>query len=180
MATMQDIERETREFAKAKRELDEIMAEIKADTEELKKKYVARIRKVMGQVTEKHGDLYREIAENRDLFQKPRTQVIDGVKVGLTKGKGTLEVTDEQQTIAAIEEQLPRQAKLLIRIEKTLIKPAVKKLPAETLAAIGAEIVDKEDKVVIEEVDTQINKVLTSLLKFQVEELSAEYQEDAA
>lgn len=155
------------------------MTEIKADTEELRKKYLARIRRVMSQVTARHADLYREIAENKDLFQKPRTQVIEGIRVGLSRGKGRLEVPNEEQTIAAIEEHLPKQAKFLIRIEKSLIVSAAKKLPPETLDLIGAEIVGKEDTVVIEEVEAQINKILSSLIKFQVEELSAEY-EDAA
>jgi hypothetical protein len=181
MATMQDIEKETREYAKAKRELTEIMTEVKADTEALKARYVARIRKVMGQVTAKHADLYREIAENKNLFSKPRTQEFDGIKVGLKMGKGKLEVADEKQTILAIEEELPeKQAKLLIRTEKSLIRDAVKKLPEETLFRIGAEITGKEDRVVIEDIDSQIDKVLSSLLKFQVEELNAEYQEEAA
>ena len=56
----------------------------------------------------------------------------------------------------------------------------MKKLPADTLEAIGAEIVGREDRVVIEDVEAQIDKVLSSVLKFQVEELAEEFREEAA
>ncbi len=157
MATMQDIEKQTREFAAAKRQLDDIIAEIKAETEPLKKKYLPRIRAVMNQVTARHGDLYREIVENPGLFTKPRTQVFDGVRVGFSRGKGALQIEDPELTI-----------KLIKKLDETQQKK------------IGVSIEGKEDRVVIEETDTQINKILSSLLKFQVEELSAEYQEEAA
>jgi hypothetical protein len=171
MATMQDIERETRQYAEAKRRLNEVMAEFRKEADELKASFAADIRKAMGRVTSQHADLYREIAENRDLFGKPRTQEFDGIVVGLKKGRGKLEITDEDQTIAVIEEDFPKLAKLLIRTEKTLVKDAVKKLPPETLEAIGAAITGKEDRIIIEDVDSQIDRVMSSILKFQVEDL---------
>ncbi len=180
MATMQDIERETREFAQADRQLEEIMNEIRADTEALKKKYLARIRSVMNQVTAKHADLYREIAENKDLFEKPRTQTIDGIRVGLEKGKGSLEIEDAELTVKLIKKHFREQADILITTIEEPSVAAIKKLPEEDLKKIGAAIVGKEDRVVIKKVDTQLNKILNSLLKFQVEELSAEYCEEAA
>lgn len=180
MATMQDIERETREFGKAKLELDEIMGEIRADTEALKKKYLARIRSVMNQVTAKHADLYREISENKALFDKPRTQTIDGIKVGLEKGKGSLEIEDPELTVKLIKKHFKEQADILIKTSEEPAVAAIKKLSEKDLEKIGAAIVGKEDRVIIKEVTAQLNKILNSLLKFQVEELSAEYQEEAA
>jgi hypothetical protein len=180
MATMQDIEKQTREFAKAKRELNDIMAEIATETEVLKKKYLPRIRSVMNQVTARHGDLYREIAENPALFDKPRTQTFDGVRVGLSKGKGTLQIEDPELTIKLIRKHLAEQADILIRSFEEPAKAAIKKLDEALMKKIGCSIEGKEDRVLIEETDTQINKILGSLLKFQVEELSEEYREEAA
>ncbi len=180
MATMQDIEKQTREFAAAKRQLDDIMAEINTEVEGLKKKYLPRIRTVMNQVTARHGDLYREIAENPGLFTKPRTQVFDGVRVGYTKGKGALQIEDPELTIKLIKKHLAEQADILIRTFEEPAKAAIKKLDEAQQKKIGVAIEGKEDRVVIEETDSQINKILSSLLKFQVEELSAEYQEEAA
>ncbi len=180
MATMQDIEQETLEYAGAKRRLDEVMTEFRKEADELKASYAADIRKAMSRVTTRHADLYREIAENRDLFGKPRTQEFDGIVIGLKKGRGRLEITDEEQAITVIEEDFAKLAKLLIKTEKSLVKEAVKKLPEETLAAIGAAIVGKEDRIIIEDVDSQLDKVLSSVLKFQVEELTEEYAQEAA
>ena len=180
MATMQDVEKQTREFAQAKRQLDEIMGELGAETEALKKKYLPRIRSVMNTVTIRHGDLYRMIGENPDLFTKPRTQIIDGVRVGFSRGKGTLSIEDPELTIKLIRKHFEDQADILIRTSEEPAKAAIKKLDDAALKKIGCAIEGKEDRVVIEETDTQINKILGSLLKFQVEELSEEYRAEAA
>ena len=180
MTNMEQIERDTRLYADAKRELNRIMAEVMTETEALKKKYTGQIRRALARVTERHEDLYREIAENKDLFVKPRTQTFDGINVGLKKGKGRLEIADEDKAIAIIEDDFPKLAKLLVKTEKSLLKDLVKKQDPEFLAAIGGAIVGQEDYVVIEDVDTQIEKVLTALLKFQTSELKTEYCEEAA
>jgi hypothetical protein len=180
MATMQDIEIETRQFAKAKRALDEIMGEITSETEALKKKYLPRIRSVMNTVTMDHAELYRMIGENPDLFTKPRTQIIDGVRVGFSKGTGTLAIEDPETTIKLIRKHFEDQADILIRTTYEPAKAAIKKLDEAQLKKIGCAIEGKEDRVIIEETDTQINKILGSLLKFQVEELTEELRQEAA
>lgn len=180
MATMQDIEKQTREFAGAKRQLDDIMAEITQETEALKRKYLPKIRTVMNAVTTRHGDLYRLIGENAALFTKPRTQIIDGVRVGFQKGKGSLAIEDAETTIKLIRKHLPEQADILIRTVEEPAKAPIKKLDERSMKLIGVSIEGKEDRVVIEETDTQINKILGSLLKFQVEELSEELRVEEA
>lgn len=180
MATMQEIEKQTREFATAKRALDEIVAEIGAETEALKKQYLPRIRTVMNRVTKQHGDLYRMIMGSPEIFTKPRTQIFDGVRVGLSKGKGTLNIEDDELTMKLIRKHLPEQADTLIRTIEAPAKAAIKALDGDLMKKIGVSIEGKEDKAVIEETDAQINKILGSLLKFQVEELADEYREEAA
>lgn len=132
----------------------------------------------MNAVAARHDDLYRMIADNSDLFEKPRTQLIDGIRVGFTMGKGKLEIEDPDLTVKLIKRYFAEQKDILI---KTTLEPAVaaiKKLTPGEQAKIGTVITGKNNKVVIEEADTQLNKILSSLLKFQVEELSEEYSAD--
>ena len=178
MATMQDVELQTRAFALAKQHLDEIMNELTLETETLKKKYVPRLRQTMNNVTALHNDLYRLIAENPQLFDKPRLQLIDGIRVGLKVGKGTLQIDDDEATIKLIKKHLADQADILIKTTEEPAKAAIKKLDEKSMRLINVSIVGKEDHVVIEEADTQLNKILSSLLKFQVEELQEEYSDN--
>ncbi len=180
MATMRDVESKVRSYAFAKRQMDDLMSELTAETELLKKKYLSKLRQAMGVVTGSHGDLYRTIAENPDLFDKPRLQLIDGIRVGLKAGKGTLQIDDEEATIKLIKKHLADQADILIKTTEEPAKASIKKLDEDSMRKIGVSIIGKEDHVVIEEADTQLNKILSSLLKFQVEELQEEYSEAAS
>ncbi len=177
MATMQDVEREVRNFAAVKRELDAIMEELTAETEILKKKYLPRLRKATSVVTNQHGALYRMIADNPGLFDKPRLQLIDGIRVGMKVGKGSLEIEDADLTVKLIEKHLEDQKDILIKTTKEPSKAAIKKLDEKSMKLINVSIVGKKDHVVIEEADTQLNKILSSLLRFQAEELQNEYSE---
>jgi hypothetical protein len=174
---MQDIEQKTRQFAMEKRSLDDLMNELTLEAESLKKRYTGKLRLAMNNVSRQHEDLYRMIRDNPALFDKPRLQLIDGIRVGIKAGKGTLQIEDEDITIKLIKKILPDQKDILIKTTEEPAKAAIKKLDEKSMKSINVSIVGKEDHVVIEEADTQLNKILSSLLKFQVEELQEEYSD---
>ncbi|RJQ21995.1 MAG: hypothetical protein C4560_02940 [Nitrospiraceae bacterium] len=178
--TLGEIERQTTEYAIAKRELDELVAEISERTEALKREFTPKLKSVMGKIARKHETLYRSIADNTDLFEKPRTQIFEGIKVGLMKGKGKLFVEDEELTIKLIKKHMPEQEEYLIHTKYELIKSAIKKLTDKEQDKINVAIIDKDDRIVIESIDTTVQKILNSLIKVQIEGLSEEYKEEAA
>jgi hypothetical protein len=173
------IEKMTGDYASAKRDLDDLVAEIAEKTEALKREYSPKLKLVMSRIAKRHEVLYRSIAENPELFQKPKTQIFEGIKVGFMAGKGSLSMEDEQLTVELIKEHLPKQAKILIKTVEEPNVAAIKKLPTEQMELINVEIVGKEDKVVISPVDTTVGRILNSLIKVQAEDLSEEYQEAA-
>lgn len=179
MATMADIEKLQREYAAVKASLEAVKADLDSDVLALRKKYETRLKSVINRLTEKHSELYREIAENPGLFTKPRTVIVEGIRVGLKKGKGKLHMPDEQLTVQLIKENLPKKQKMLIRTIEEPAKAAILMLPEEELQLIACEIVGKEDQVVIEDVDSAVDKILNSALKIQIEELKDEYREAA-
>jgi hypothetical protein len=176
---MAAIEKKTKEFEKVKRDLDDLGSEIKGEAEAIKKKYATRLRTLINAVIAKREDLHRAVRENRELFEKPRTQVFEGITVGLKKGKGKLSIEDEELTMKLIRKHLPEMAGVLIRTVEEPCTAAIKKLPDADMKKIAVEIIGKEDRVIIESVDDTIQKVLNSLIKVQVEELNEEYKEAA-
>src|SRR3990172_4421859 len=173
------IEKMTGDYSSAKRDLDELIAEIGSRTEDLKREFGPKLKLVLGRIAKRHEVLYRSIKENPELFEKPKTQIFDGIKVGFMAGKGSLSIEDEQLTVELIKEHLPKQSKFLI---KTIEEPnvaAIKKLPEDQQKLVNVEIVGKEDRVVISPVDTTVGKILNSLIKVQCEDLREEYEEAA-
>ena len=101
-----------------------------------------------------------------DEFQKPRTRIFSGLKVGFQTGKGSVvfDEGDEQNVIALICDILPEeQAAALIRTERSVNKDAVKRLPKELLERIGCTIDKPENEVVFHSVDGDIERLFKTL-----------------
>lgn len=177
--TLQEIEKLTAAYASDQNDLNALIAEITAETEVLKKRYQLRLKRTICQVTAKYEGLYRAVAEHPELFEKPKTQMFEGIKVGIVAGKGKVQIDDEEQTIALIEKKLPSKADLLIKVTKALVKSAVAQLSDDERAKINAQIVGKESRVVITSVDSAVNKILNSIIKVSVDELREELEEAA-
>ncbi len=179
MKTLQDIEGRAANYAAEKNGLDDLLSEISIEAEALRRKYTPRLRKVMNKVTAAYEDLYRDTAENPDLFVKPKTYIFEGIRVGFMAGKGSVQVEDEEQTISLIKKKLAEKTDQLIKVKEELVKGAIQQLSDDERKKIGAQIVGKENRVVITAVDTAINKILSSLIKVSVDELKEEYEEAA-
>jgi len=133
----------------------------------------------MGNVSGKYEVLYRAIAENPELFAKPKTQIFEGIRVGIMQGKGSVQVEDDELTITLIEKKMQDKADLLIKTTKSLVKTAIAQLSDEERAKIHVQIIGKESRVVITSVDAAVNKILNSIIKVSAEELKEEYEEAA-
>jgi hypothetical protein len=176
---MAGIERKTRDFEKVKRDLDDLVSEVQGEAETLKRKYFTRLRTLMNAVTAKHADLFRAIQENPELFDKPRTQIFEGIRIGMKKGKGKLLIEDPDLTMKLIKKHFEELAGVLIRTVEEPCTSAIRKLSETEMKKISVEMIGKDDTVVIEAVDNAIQKVLSSLIKVQVEEMNEEYKEAA-
>ncbi len=179
MPTIHDIETSADRYSIAKSDVTDLVEEITARVDELKKEFAPRVKAAMRIAATRHEDLYRLIADNPDLFKKPRTYLFAGLKVGMQTGPATIETDDESLTIELIEKHLTQeQQKLLVKTTKKLNVVAVKKLDEKTLRVIRASLVEGKDHVVIKETDTQFEKIFSSIVKDQVEELQEEYSEN--
>ena len=95
---------------------------------------------------------------------RPRTRATDGVKYGLRKQPGRLEIHDEARCIARVRERLPVSADALIRTTERLQHVALRHLDRRTLGAIGIRLVGVDDEVVISAAATDLDKLVEALL----------------
>ena len=109
-------------------------------------------------------DELREYIEARpELFERPRTRALHGVKLGRRQLPGKL-VIDEAAAPGLIKRFLPDRYKALVKVETKLVKGAIKNLKPAELARIGGQIVELGDETVIAIPKSAVDKLVEALL----------------
>lgn len=162
---MQQIETLTATYATERDALAALVTEMNDAIEKVKRARLAAIKQAVQKARQAQADLKAAIEDGKSLFDKPRTRVLHGVKVGIIKQRGTVEFDDEAKVIARIRAKLPRdQAELLIRVRESVHKPAVYDLAVSDLKRLGIRISADCDAVVIKSVDSEVDKLVSALL----------------
>lgn len=138
---------------KLNKKIETITQNAKAEIDELTKKCVQTRQK-----------LHDAIDKNADLFEKPRTQIFSGIKVGMQAGAPTLEM-DESKTCELILKKMPEQKTILIKTTSKPVATALKNLDNKQLKSIGVTRIDGKDSVVLKATDTAVNKSVEAHLK---------------
>lgn len=176
-ASLGQIETATKTFSKQHEAIADRLKIINDQIEDVKRRHMASLRAEVGRVAAAHQELHTLIESAPGLFEKPRTYVFHGIKVGMAKKKGTIEISNPEKTVSLIEKHLPDQAEVLINTTKTPVKKAMGTLTADQLKKIGCEVTKDTDGVVISPTDGEIEKAVQALLKDATEDLQ---QQDAA
>jgi hypothetical protein len=171
--TLLDIEQSTKKFAEAYAELSDFVTELNDAVEAVKRARLKIIKAAVEKAAHRRATLETLIDGNRHLFIKPRTIIMHGIKVGLRKGAGGIEFDDPDKVVELIEKYFPDDIDLLIHIEKTPNKEALANRPAADLKRLGVEVKDTTDQVVIKPTDTEVDKIVTALLKDATEQEAA-------
>jgi hypothetical protein len=169
MNDLTPIQQHCRLFADAREALSDVVTLLNDQIEALKRKHLADIKRLVARAAERHAALKAGIEAAPELFEKPRTHVFHGIKVGYQKGKGGIEISDEQFTLQRIKDLHGCSGDYLRVIEKPN-KDALAQLPAADLKRLGCTIVDTGDQVVIRPTDTAVDKLVTALLKEATED----------
>ncbi|MBF0487535.1 MAG: hypothetical protein HQK98_05180 [Nitrospirae bacterium] len=163
--TLGEIERLTKEYADAWKLLKGKIEDLELEKEAAVRRHINGIKNAVNKAKDKMGTLEAAILSAPELFEKPRTITMYGVKVGLKKGKGKLEIDDDNKTIALIKKHMSDQAEVLIIVKETPSKDALQHLSAIELKRIGARITDTTDEVVVKTTDTDIEKLVEAFMR---------------
>lgn len=163
---IETIEKHAGDYAADRAHLAAIVGRMNAEIEAIKAKYLPPIRVAVRHVAERHDTLRAAIEDGQDLFVKPKTRVLMGVKVGYRKQKGSVTFADEAAVIERIKRLLPEeQAALLIRVRESLDKNACYDLAVPDLKRLGIGVERDEDIPVIKPADSEVDKLVDALLK---------------
>ncbi|MBX3588761.1 MAG: host-nuclease inhibitor Gam family protein [Ramlibacter sp.] len=136
----------------------------------LRKDHLPDIRRAVARAADAEAQLRALVEQNPDLFEKPRTHTVAGVKVGYAKGKGSISFDDGAAVVARIKRVMPEQAELLINTTEAPNKAALAGLSVADLKRLGCSVVEAGDQVIVKPVDSEVDKLVTALLKGASEE----------
>jgi hypothetical protein len=165
MATLGEIERLTKDYADWRMQLSEAVLVAEHEIAAMKRQHVVTIKRKVEAVAERQASLKAAIEASPELFTKPRTMIMHGVKIGFQKEKGKISWADANQVIRLIKKHFSEQADVLIKTTEKLIKAALQQLPAADLKRIGVTVGETGDAVVIKSTDSEIDKLVNALLK---------------
>ena len=163
--TIDTIEELTRNFAASRNLLTERLSDLNVEIREAKRRRWRGIKNALEKVKDDQTRLENAIADNPHLFQRPRTITIDGIRVGLQKGKGKIEWDDADKVIALIEKHLPDQADVLIKVTRSPARAALASLSVAELKKIGCRIEETADQVLIKAQESELEKLVNRIIE---------------
>ena len=164
--TLTDIEAAATAYDVARCDLADTVRELEDQIAKIKAPYMKVIRREVAKAAEKRAALHWLIELAPGLFEKPRTQVFAGIKVGYRKGSGGIDWEDDARTVALIRKNFPKaQADLLIKTTEKPIAKALQDLDVSELKRIGCTVESTGDVVVIKPADSEVEKLVNALLK---------------
>lgn len=169
--TQADLQQRAELLAATRDTLAGLLRTLQAEIDTVKNGSMPAIRQAARRVAAEHNRLADLIAHNPQLFERPRTQVIAGLKYGLQKARGRMSWPCDTQLIerikklaAAGEISEEQQEMLIARTERPVAK-ALEKLDARLLKRLGVTVAADSDEVLIKSVDGEVEKAVNAVIK---------------
>ena len=168
------IEKLTERYADERALLDSLVMELQGTLENVKNARLPKIRKAVAATAASLAHLREALADAPELFDKPKTQIFHGIRVGYRKGKGEVEWNDEALVVARIKEHFGNVgSKAYLVVTERPSKDALKELEPADLRKLGARIEGDGEEVYVKETDGEAEKVVNALLKGAIKEATA-------
>ena len=159
------IETAAKDYSKERSVLAELVTSLNHEIIKLNRKALPAIKRAVNATKEAEAKLEALLKDNVKLFEKPRTWTVHGIKFGFAKQKGCIEIPDVDKSIKLIRKHFPDKADFLIVTKESISKDAVGNLSVDELKRIGCNVVADTDDVVIKPTDSNVDKLVTALLK---------------
>lgn len=150
--------------------LSSMVTSLQAGINALKTDALPEIRDAIRGATAAWQALEQLIQQHPALFVSPRTVEAHGIKFGLQKGKGGLDIPNPQRTVELIERNFPELVDQLIVTDKTPSKTGLATLAAKELKVVGVGVKNVTDVVFIRPADGDVDKLVKALVSAVVEE----------
>ena len=173
--TMEEIEARCEDYQRRRAALHDRLLALDAVLQTVKRRHLRDIKRCTALVAEAEASLRAAIDATPELFEKPKTQIFHGIKVGYRKGKGGLDWEDDDGLVRRIEKMFPdrEEAERYLNVKKAPSAEALQELDAATLKRLGVAVVETGEQIVIKPEETAIEKLVKALLKDARDEAEA-------
>lgn len=162
-ANLLDLDPIVSEFAAAAAKLEEATAALEADLAAVRDRHTPRIKPLVEAEAALEAQIRTWIEAHPEAFEKPRTQTISGVEVGLKAVPGTVVFEDEPTVIANLRRMFrdePDVLRTLIKVEESVRKDALRALPADKFSRAGCRIEGAGDLAVVRRTTGDFERLL--------------------
>lgn len=159
-----DIERLCRAYADEYDHLASKVQVLQDEIEAAKRKRLHGIKNAVAKAAAAKSALEAAVARAPHLFEKPKTLVICGVRVGYKKQPGRLAFDDPARVVALIRKHCPDQFETLVSVRETPLKGGLAQLSAAELKRLGVQLEADSEAVVVQSTADQVDKLVAALL----------------
>lgn len=167
------IDQHARQYADAQMALDSLTNDLRRQIDQVVREHWPRLRAATTRAAERYEALYALVSESRDAFDKPKTRILHGVRVGFRKSKDSVQILNAENTVALIKRHLADQADVLISTTERPVQSAIEQLEPDDLKLIGCKRVTGGDEPVAAIAETELDKVVQALMKSAIEKAEA-------
>jgi hypothetical protein len=158
-----DIEPLVRDYKTHRATLEGRVAECQIEQQAIIRRKRHGIQLAADRTRDAKAKLEAAIEANPHLFEKPRTQTIEGIRIGFQKGRGKIIVSDK--AIELIKRHRPDLEEQLINIKESVNKTALSDLSTSELRKIGCSVIETGDQVLISTPKDNLEKLVDALLE---------------
>ena len=131
----------------------------------LKKRHQKQLQIEVRATAEAKAKLHAAIESAPGLFERPKTRVLHGIKVGYRKGPGGLDWEDDDRVVERLKEQFGKKAVDYLIVKEKPSAEALEDLDAAVLKKLGVTVEDTGEQVVVKAVETDLERLVKTLLK---------------
>lgn len=165
MPTISDLEKHARIYVLSTNALSVAMKEQETELNQIKEKYADRIKSAVTDVALNHEVLCDLVATSPDLFKKPKTMIVHGLRLGFIKRKGKLILSLSQDAIVAkLKTLFGLGVDRYVKTTHKLKKGELSSLPADQLKKLGISVSATGDAVVVKFDESDSEKFVAALL----------------
>jgi hypothetical protein len=171
MTTLDNLSKKAALLSDSRDELRVELLLLDGEMQAVKNAHIKRLQQLTRAVIKHEAELSADIEANTQLFVKPRSQIIDGIKFGLQKQKGSL-TWDNTDTVLNRMDDLFNKGDIdravydvCVETKYSLVVAGLEKLEGKLLKKLGITISADTDKVLIKSVDSDVEKMLNAVIK---------------
>ena len=158
------LERLARELARANETLEVAVNDADQELARVRRRHHQGIKRAVDRYVRARGVLLDFVREHQELFRRPRTRVVEGVKVGIRKQKGKLVIENAGRVVERIERRYGSEAEHYLATTVRPLKSALEKLTAQELKALGVRVTEDPDAPVADPVEGDAERMARELI----------------